>query len=194
LTLLKNVQRACAEILVRFQRVNFLVLTAGGISLKGLDLTEEGVDRKMALMYYGRWKFIHDLLPGLRAATAAGEDAKVMSMLSAGNGPPIDVDDLGLKKNFTIGRAMQVITYQDVMVEVRTGLSSFPSYSSRFIIGFLTSTAELRRPRALHHLHPFLPGMGAHKPPRGVRFPAPQGRRCDNHANELPGDVARDMR
>jgi NAD(P)-dependent dehydrogenase (short-subunit alcohol dehydrogenase family) len=50
LTLLKNVQRACAEILVRFQRVNFLVLTAGGISLKGLDLTEEGVDRKMGLV------------------------------------------------------------------------------------------------------------------------------------------------
>ncbi|TFK61962.1 hypothetical protein BDN72DRAFT_849174 [Pluteus cervinus] len=47
-----------------------------------------------------------------------GEDAKVMSILAAGQGKPVDVDDLGLKKNFSAFQAMlQTATYTDYAFE-----------------------------------------------------------------------------
>ncbi|KIM87912.1 hypothetical protein PILCRDRAFT_814619 [Piloderma croceum F 1598] len=38
-------------------------------------------------------KLINDLMPLLQKAKDAGEDAKVMSVLAAGKGGPIDLDD-----------------------------------------------------------------------------------------------------
>ncbi|KAJ7696321.1 hypothetical protein B0H17DRAFT_1198236 [Mycena rosella] len=123
LSLLRNVKRTSAEILSRFPRVNFLVLTAGAISLSGLDVTEEGVDRQMALLYYSKWAFVDGLLPGLRAARDAGEDARVSAVHTAGKSGPIDLDDLGLKKGFTSGMSNvrklfpQLSAYQDLLAE-----------------------------------------------------------------------------
>jgi NAD(P)-dependent dehydrogenase (short-subunit alcohol dehydrogenase family) len=117
--LVKNAQRTAAELLARFPRINFLVLSAGAISTKPFDDNGEGIDRRLAVMYYSRWKFINDLLPGLRAAKAAGEDAKVLSVLKAGAGGPINMDDLGLKKNFGFMKMRSEITsYHDAMIEV----------------------------------------------------------------------------
>lgn len=60
------------------------------ITLNGRDETSdsEGLDKKLALHYYARWKFIKDLIPLLRRAKDAGEDAKVLSVLGAGHGGP----------------------------------------------------------------------------------------------------------
>ncbi|KAJ7159073.1 NAD(P)-binding protein [Mycena crocata] len=117
--LVRNAQNTAAELRARFPRINFLVLSAGALSTKPWDESEEGIDRRVAVTYYSRWKFIHDLLPSLRAAKAAGEDAKVASVLFAGNrGGPIDVHNLGLKKDFSLLKLRaEVPTYHDAMVE-----------------------------------------------------------------------------
>ncbi|KAJ7151993.1 NAD(P)-binding protein [Mycena filopes] len=104
LSLIANAKRTAASILTRFPRVNLLFLTAGEVSLKGLDVTEEGVDAQMSALYYSKWAFTDALLPGLRAAAEAGEDARVAAVHTAGRGGPIDVEDLGLIK--TVGRGM----------------------------------------------------------------------------------------
>ncbi|KAI0692019.1 hypothetical protein C8T65DRAFT_762537, partial [Cerioporus squamosus] len=78
-------------------------LSPGFASFKGRDETPEGIDRRLALHYYSRWKFIYDLLPLLRKAKDAGEDAKVMLVLSAGIGMSVDVHNLGLKKKYLLG-------------------------------------------------------------------------------------------
>ena len=89
------------------------------LTLKGRDETSEGLDRKLALNYYARWKFTNDLMPLLRKAKDAGEDAKMLSVLSAGHGGPIDLDDLGLKKGFSLYAAgVAAVTYNDLMIEV----------------------------------------------------------------------------
>lgn len=130
LSLIRNVKRTTAEISTRFSRVNLLVLSAGAISLTGLDVTEEGVDRQMTSLYYSKWAFIDGLLPGLRAAQAAGEDARVAAIHSAGRGGPIDLDDLGLQKSMNGGLSSvrkllpQLASYQDLMAEVRLSLRS----------------------------------------------------------------------
>jgi len=55
----------------------------------------------------------------LRKAKDAGEDAKMLSVLSAGYGGPIDLDDLGLKKGFSLYAAgVAAVTYNDLMIEV----------------------------------------------------------------------------
>ncbi|KAJ7864205.1 hypothetical protein B0H13DRAFT_2353800 [Mycena leptocephala] len=79
--------------------------------------TAEGIDRKLAVHYYGRWHFIKDLLPAVEAAKEAGEDGKVMVVLAAGYGGKIDLKDLGLKKSFSVGNTTAAaLTYNDIMI------------------------------------------------------------------------------
>lgn len=117
-TRMKNVQVVAADILARYQKINFLVLSTGILTLKGRDETEEGLDTKLAVHYYSRWKFINSLLPSLKNASNAGEDAKVFSVLAAGKGGAINLDDLGLKNTFSLANAaLQAPTYNDLMME-----------------------------------------------------------------------------
>jgi NAD(P)-dependent dehydrogenase (short-subunit alcohol dehydrogenase family) len=66
--LMKNVDSTTTDLLKRLPKINFLVLTPGFLTLKGRTEMEEGIDRKLALNYYARWKFIKDLMPLLRKA------------------------------------------------------------------------------------------------------------------------------
>ncbi|KAJ2968568.1 hypothetical protein NUW54_g13177 [Trametes sanguinea] len=51
-------------------------------------------------------------------AKEAGEDAKVMSVLAAGHGGPVNLDDLALKKNYSALKAgLASPTYTDLMME-----------------------------------------------------------------------------
>jgi len=59
------------------------------------------------------------LLPKLKAAADKGEDARVLTVLAAGKGGEIDMDDLGLKKSASLKRKADcATTYNDLMVEV----------------------------------------------------------------------------
>ncbi|PCH43600.1 NAD(P)-binding protein [Wolfiporia cocos MD-104 SS10] len=118
-TLMSNIDTTTSALISRLPKVNYLVLSSGFLSMSGRDDTSEGIDKRMALHYYGRWKFIHDLLPLLQKASDAGEDAKVMTVLGAGNGGKIDLDDLALRKNYSAARAGSASpTYSDLMTEV----------------------------------------------------------------------------
>ncbi|EPQ51734.1 NAD P-binding protein [Gloeophyllum trabeum ATCC 11539] len=117
-SLMKNVHRTTTELLERLEKLNFLSVSPGIVTMSGRTETEEGLDKKMALHYYARWKFIHDLMPLLRKAKEKGEDASVMTILGAGRGGPIDLNDLGVKKNYTLGNAAKTTnTYNDLMLE-----------------------------------------------------------------------------
>ncbi|KAF8645242.1 hypothetical protein AX16_008069 [Volvariella volvacea WC 439] len=132
-TLMRNVHAASKELLTKVPKINFLVITTGIMTTDGRVETDEGIDKKMAVNYYARWAFIKDLMPALLKAKESSEDAKVMSVYSAGQGTALDLDDLGLKKKFSLARAAgQGSTYNDVMIEdlsVRyPGLSFVYSY------------------------------------------------------------------
>lgn len=118
-TLMRNVRQTTQELLTTAPRINFLVMSPGFSTMKGRDETDEGIDRKLAVHYYARWKFIDDLVPALSKAKKQGEDAKVFSVLAAGKGGKVDLDDLGLKKTFSLlNAALQAPTYNDLMMEV----------------------------------------------------------------------------
>ena len=118
-TLMKNVAAAAQDILGRHQKINYLVMSPGIMTLAGRDETTEGIDKKMAIHYYARWKFVADLLPGLSKAADAGEKVAVMSVLGPAKGGAIDLDDLAMKKNYSVTKAALVApTYNDLMMEV----------------------------------------------------------------------------
>ena len=118
-TLMKNVHDSTSFLLSSLPKLNYIVATTGYLTLKGWDETSEGNDKKLTLSYYTRWKFICDLMPLLEKAKEAGEDAKVLTVLGAGKGIKIDLNDLGLKKGYTVANsAPTAVTYNDCMIEV----------------------------------------------------------------------------
>lgn len=120
-TRMKNVRATTNSLLKRLPKLNYLAITCGILSFKGRDETEEGIDTKLAVHYYGRWRFINDLMPLVQKAKDAGEDSKVLTVFAPGAGGKIDRDDFGLKKHFSLtAAALQGPSYNDVMVKVHT--------------------------------------------------------------------------
>ncbi|KAJ7918023.1 NAD-P-binding protein [Mycena leptocephala] len=160
LTLIANAKRAAVVLRARFQCVHFLFLSAGAVSLKGLDIGEEGVDRQMAALYYSKWAFIEGLLPALRAAHGAGEDPRVAALHTAGRGGPVDLDDLGLMKGISGGLKSvrklvpQLASYQDLMAE------AFAAHDANTGISFT-------------HRHPPLARLPVRNPPRSALLALP---------------------
>jgi NAD(P)-dependent dehydrogenase (short-subunit alcohol dehydrogenase family) len=131
-SLMKNVHASSQQLLERLPKINFLVISSGVAGTGGRNETVEGIDRMLALRYYSRFKFIQELLPLVQKGRDLGEDAKVMSILGAGASGAIDVDDLGLKKNYGTVRVMtHSIAYNDYMMEVCC-------MSTRYLTVFLT--------------------------------------------------------
>lgn len=111
-SLLKNVDQACHEIAKKENKINLLFMTNGVLTISGARAeTEEGLDRKMALHYYSRMRFIQNLAPLLTAASKdedpKGNLARAVSVHDArmGRSASLKFDDLSLKKpgNFGLG-------------------------------------------------------------------------------------------
>lgn len=120
-TSMRRVREVTAELSSKLDKVNYIVITAGFLTLKGRTETEEGIDRKLACNFYARFRFTYDLLPLLEKAASKGEDAKVMSVFAAGRGLPVNLDDLGLVKTYSLRNAEgAAITYTDAAFTVST--------------------------------------------------------------------------
>jgi len=118
LSLMKNVEKATSDLLARLPKLNYLLISTGYLSMRGTNRTEEDIEKKMAVHYYGRWKFIKDLVPLLQKAKEAGEDAAALSVYAAGHGGSIDLDDLGMKKSYSAASSGVIgPTYNDIMVQ-----------------------------------------------------------------------------
>jgi len=117
-SLMSNVRQTTSSLLGRLSKVNYLVLTPGFLTLKGRDETSEGMDKKLALNYYARWKFVYDLMPLLEKAKAQGEEARVLTVLAAGSNGKLDENDLDLKKGYGLKSAADNATaMNDYMCE-----------------------------------------------------------------------------
>lgn len=141
-SLLKNVDDVCRDIQKREDKINILFLTAGYMTLRGRNgmysadcesaqllthgcplltrhvETTEGLDHKMAVNYYTRMRFILNLMPQLTAAGEANELSRAVSVLAAGSESDIRLDDLDLKKNFTLHACLaHCVMMTDFMIE-----------------------------------------------------------------------------
>jgi NAD(P)-dependent dehydrogenase (short-subunit alcohol dehydrogenase family) len=105
ISLLKNVDEACSEIKSKEKVVNILFMTCGYLTMKGRDETAEGLDRKLAVQYYARMRFIQNLTPLLNAASQANTLSRVVAVLDPQAGlrlGGLNFSDLSLKHNFSL--------------------------------------------------------------------------------------------
>ncbi|KAG8966739.1 hypothetical protein FRC03_011380 [Tulasnella sp. 419] len=117
-SLMKNVVQCSSEIKSKLSTLNYLVMSQGILTFQGRTETSEGIDFKLALHFYSRWKFVNELLPLLLKAKDEGQEARVMSIMAAGYGGKVDTSDLGLKRTYSlINAALAAPTYNDIMIK-----------------------------------------------------------------------------
>lgn len=95
-------------------KLDYLIMTQGIMTIAGRTETPEGIDRKMALHYYGKQLLIRELMPALK------EDAKVIVVLDGifGNAAKLDWKDLDLKRTYSIGNSAQhCMVMNDAMIQ-----------------------------------------------------------------------------
>ncbi|KAJ7240138.1 hypothetical protein B0H12DRAFT_57474 [Mycena haematopus] len=94
-----SVRLVCAGLRARLERINFLILTAGGVAGNSLvysSVTPEGLDACLVMRYFMRYLFTKELLPLIERAQEMGQHAHVMTVLGAGFGMHARTTDLGL--------------------------------------------------------------------------------------------------
>ena len=132
--------------------LDLLVVSQGTLTMEGRSETEEGIDRKMALHYYGRQLLIRELTPIM------SPDAKVLIVLDSINGGPskLNYDDLDLKKTFTLGHAADhCLSMNDAMVQVHAAAQSQTSNKRHFVHaypGFVKTNLGRKLPWGVRHL------------------------------------------
>ncbi|KAK6333826.1 hypothetical protein TWF730_004009 [Orbilia blumenaviensis] len=106
-SLIKNVDDVSQKFLEKEKQLNVLVMSQGFLTTEGRVETAEGLDTKLALNYFSRARFIQNLLPSLSAAANSSPfGARVLSVLSAGNGEgQLNFDDFELKNTFSLRNA-----------------------------------------------------------------------------------------
>jgi NAD(P)-dependent dehydrogenase (short-subunit alcohol dehydrogenase family) len=131
LSLMKGVRSVANEVTSKVDKINYLCMSAGILTLKAQDDTEEGLDKKASLHFYSRLTHLSSskltcrfllgnlLMPKVEKAAETGEDARVLSVLAAGHGGAIDVNNLNLSNAGLKRKADSATTYNDLMIEVR---------------------------------------------------------------------------
>ncbi|TKA73808.1 hypothetical protein B0A55_05534 [Friedmanniomyces simplex] len=118
ISILKDVDELCDDLKKREPKINCLFLTAGCMTLQGRDETVEGLDRKMSVNYYSRIRFAFNLIANVEEAAKQNELARVITVLAAGSEGDVRMDDLELKRNFTLHACLaHCVMMTDFMVE-----------------------------------------------------------------------------
>ena len=136
-SLMRNIDAACEQLAKRdLEKINYLVLTIGAVETLSHEKTAEGLDKNWAAMFFGRFRFIENLAPALDRAADAGEDAKVITVVRAGVGAPLEWDDLDMSRNGLKRWATQMPTYHDFAMAVSIALPCLISQLTRCAQGF----------------------------------------------------------
>lgn len=96
---IKEDDRLCSLISSKESKVNLVVTSAAYINMENYSETSEGVNKKLAVHFYGRWRIIQGLIPLLQEAAKRGEPARAMTVHAAGEEGKIFKDDLDLKQS-----------------------------------------------------------------------------------------------
>ncbi|KAK7055384.1 hypothetical protein R3P38DRAFT_1354823 [Favolaschia claudopus] len=100
---MRAVHAVCETLKTRLRRVNFLVMTAGGLAANSISRaseTEEGINEHLVMRYFSRYLFTRELLPLLQAAHDLGQHAHIMTIQGAGFGVRIPTSDLGVHEAY----------------------------------------------------------------------------------------------
>lgn len=118
LTLIKEADALSNKILSEQDKINLLFLSPGFLNVNGRNESAEGIDTKLSINYYSRWRIVDNLKELLSSAASAGESARVVSVLEPGYEGPVNLDDLDLKHNFSLSNAHRhAVEFNSLAVE-----------------------------------------------------------------------------
>lgn len=115
--ILSNIKSFADTLIQGSNNLDILVLSQGIASIDGYTPTTEGIERKLAIHYYGRVAFMKCLLPLM----VNSPTPQIMTILSAGVHSPYQLyeSDPDLKENFSIKNAADAAGfYNDIAVEM----------------------------------------------------------------------------
>lgn len=140
LSLIRNVDAVAEQISTRLDQgtVDLLCMSQGYAPLEGRRYTDEGLDRALALMYYGRLR----LLDRLIASRTLKKDARVLNVLAGSKEGRVFEGDFALERNYSIlnlrGQTASLTSLShDVLSERNPGLSLLHVYPGTVDTGVL---------------------------------------------------------
>ncbi|TRM63079.1 hypothetical protein BD626DRAFT_457271 [Schizophyllum amplum] len=145
-SLMRNNDTACAQLAKRdVEKINYLVLSVGELVAHKRELTEEGLDRNLATIFFGRFRWIQNLAPMLDRAAESGEEAKVMTIARGGKGGPINWDDLDVNNNALSRMGAELPTYIDLSLRAFAKRHPIVAFTHSYP-GFVWSPLFIRSP------------------------------------------------
>lgn len=119
LTKMKDSRMLAKRLAENHQSFNLLIISSGFLSMKPRTETEDGIDEKLAVNFFGRFNLMNRMMPMLTSAANQGQRVKVLSVFAAGEGRSLDLNDIGLVKNFSlVSAASHASNCNDLMAEV----------------------------------------------------------------------------
>lgn len=98
-SLIKNIDAVCERIKKEVSSIDLLFTSQGYISFAGRENNADGLDNSISLRYYGRIRFIQNLLPIM------SKNARAVTVLAGGQEGKIFEDDLDLERNYSVGNS-----------------------------------------------------------------------------------------
>jgi NAD(P)-dependent dehydrogenase (short-subunit alcohol dehydrogenase family) len=119
LTKMKDSRMLANKLAENHQSFNLLIISSGFLSMKPRTETEDGIDEKLAVNFFGRFNLMNRMMPMLTTAANQGQRVTVLSVFAAGEGRSLDLNDIGLMKNFSLASAAShASNCNDLMTEV----------------------------------------------------------------------------
>jgi len=140
ISLIKNVDTICDEIKAKEQKLDYIFVSTGYLTLEGRKETSEGIDTLAALDYYSRLRIIHNLLPLLRAATLP----RVISVLGGGGEEKLNINDIELRNDYSLIKAAGQYTTQNTLAFEELAKSN-PTITFSHVYPGLVNTGQLGR-------------------------------------------------
>lgn len=100
ISLLKNIDAACEELERKEKSLDLLVMCPGYLKLSRVE-NAEGLEETFSLRYYGRMRFIQNLLPLLLSPASS----RILNIHGAGHEGHLVEDDLELQHNYSLNQA-----------------------------------------------------------------------------------------
>ncbi|KAJ3178890.1 hypothetical protein HK101_010086 [Irineochytrium annulatum] len=114
-----------------------LLMTAGNLNVGPRRVTKEGIQMTFALNYLSKFVIARLLTPLLMATAQPNGRARCVSILSAGNGTTVDLNDIQVEKGFSfLKQALYDSTLVDMMTDDLARHHTTTDTSPRFIHAF----------------------------------------------------------
>lgn len=116
LRLVEEADQLATRLLESETRINVLMMSCARINFKGRVETSEGLDEKLALSYYSRWKIIDRVMPLLLAAAGLEQPARVVNLQTGSSVPHSNVEnkllneDIEMKKYYSVTKFVRHCT------------------------------------------------------------------------------------